>query len=244
MHTTSILLAMVGIWLLSETPSLAQTKEDLLGGTPVDSQSVYAQVQQPHVANALAACGAGKLSAGSVSITISITPAGKASLVSTNPALPPDISGCLGGVVGSVAMPSSGSGGQVSFVFNFPATPPPTAAQPKPFDVRFTPEYQKAWRTKKAGLGLLIPGCIITGLGAMAMAIVLSTEHPDDEGVRATVGMTVVGLVLLIPGAVLVGIANKGLQEALVKYNAMFPLPGIALDPVTRTASITLSWRL
>lgn len=222
----------------------AQSKEDLLSGTPLDQQAVIQKIQIPEVANAIASCGAGKLTAGSATITVAVTPAGEASLKSTQPKLPPDVAGCIGGVISAVPMPTSGTGGEVAFMFTFPATPTGTVKQPKAFDVRFTPEYQSAWRLKKAGLGLLIPGCIITGLGFLAFAIVVTSDDNSDSAFRGTLGMSLVGLAFLIPGAVLVGVANKRLKEAIAKYHtAKAPTPGLAYDPQRKDLHLTLAWR-
>jgi hypothetical protein len=241
-----LIFLVIGLSMAHAGLARAQSKEDLLGGTPVDQSAVIAVIQQPAVANSLAGCGAGKLSAGSVTMTLSVTSEGKGTLTAIDPALPPDISGCLGGVIGSLAFPTSGSGGQVAFVFTFPASPPPGSQVPvKTFDPRFTPEYQAARRMKKSGVGLLIPGCILGGLGALTLGVSFadSSSSAKDNGIKAGAVLMAIGFAMIIPGAILTARGNKGQRDALIKYNsAMIPLPGLAYDPLTRSTSLTLSW--
>lgn len=244
---TARIAAIQALALLYAMPAEAQSKEDLLGGTPLDTEAVYARLGAPDVANSLAACGAGKVSPGSATITVAITPAGEASLESISPKLPPDVGGCIGGVISSVDMPTSGTGGEVSFVFNFPAAPPggyQQQPQQPQYDPRTSPEFLKAHRMRKAGLGLLIPGCIFTGLFGMGFALVVSTDPDDKQAFRALLGLTVVGLALLIPGAVLTAKGSRDRREALRRTSAAIPLPGLAYDPHTGTGALTLTWRL
>jgi hypothetical protein len=220
--------------------SHAQSKEDLLSGAPLNPEIVYNAMQAPQTSNALAQCGAGKLSSGTATFFVSVSPSGAATLTKTDPVLPPDVSGCLGGVIASMSLPKSGGGVDVTFLFTFPAVPPPAIGAPaKP---EYPPEWWRGRRIKKAGLGLAIPGWIITGLGALVMFAYISVDPSDrDQVLRVSLGMMGVGLMLAIPGTVLISIGNRKMRQALGQ--GALPLPALAYDPSNESAHLTLSWR-
>jgi hypothetical protein len=217
----------------------AQSKEDLLSGEPLNPEVVIQALQQPAISSALAQCGAGKLTSGTVTMTVSVNTAGKAVLTKTEPALPPDISGCLGGVIAAMKLPASGGGAEVAFMFTFPATPPPTMVG-KPPPPTYPPEYYSGRRMRRAGIGLAIPGAIIFGLGALVLSVSFSIED-TDPALRAGVGMLIFGGALLIPGIIL-AVAGKKRAEAAMRQ-ALLPMPGLAFDPELRSAHLTLAWR-
>ena len=119
-----LLLAVLTTPAFWTAEAAAQSKEDLISGTPLDPEVVYAAMQTPQVTSALVQCGAGKLSAGSATFHVSVDASGKATLTKIDPVLPPDVSGCLGGVIGALSLPASGSGVDVTFLFTFPAAAP------------------------------------------------------------------------------------------------------------------------
>ena len=95
---------------------------------------------------------------------------------------------------------------------------------------------------KKAGIGLSIPGWIITGLGLLVVGAAFGIDDSDRDSVlRTGLGMSIVGLALAIPGTVLIALGNKRMRAALA--SAQLPRPSVAYDPETRSAHLTLSIR-
>ena len=220
--------------------SEAQSKEDLLSGTPLDPQVVYNALQTPAISTAIVQCGAGKLSAGTATLNVSVAPSGKATLTGTDPPLPAEVSGCIGGVMGSLSLPPSGLGVEVDFLFTFPATAPPTyQPPPKP---QYPPEYYSGHRMRRAGIGLVIPGAIFFGLGALVAVASLANDSTNDR--RAMLytggGLMVVGAIFLVPGIILVSIGKKRAAAAMMQ--AGVPMPGLALDTQIPSARLTLTW--
>ncbi len=215
----------------------AQSKEDLLAGTPLNPQVVINALQQPMVASALSNCGAGKLSAGTATMHVSVDAAGKATLVKTEPVLPPEVSGCLGGVIGALSLPKSGGGTDVAFMFTFTGAATGTYGQPPP---TYPPEYHSGRRMRRAGIGLVIPGSILFGLGGLVM-IVYFTDMSDRGPLYAALSVGALGGALLIPGIILAVLGKKRMVEAMTQ--ARLPMPGIAFDPYRKSTHFTLAWR-
>ncbi len=235
----STVIAVHALWPGS---ALGQSKEDLLSGAPLDPKVVVDTVGTAQVSHALLGCAAGKLSAGTANIDISVSPSGKATLTATTPALPQDVGACLAGVISSMSLPSSGTGASLTIAFEFPATTPKpgTAVAPKP-DIMSSPEVQSAARIRRAGLGLLIPGLIVSALGVIGLGAVLAGDDGSTTGLGVSIGMISLGTALWIPGAVLVSLGSKRLAAAL-HMARLVPWPVLALTPGTRSGSLILGW--
>ncbi len=216
----------------------AQSKEDLLAGTPLNPQVVINALQQPVVASALSNCGAGKLSAGTATMHVSVDAAGTATLIKTDPVLPPEVSGCLGGVIGALSLPKSGSGTEVAFLFTFTGAATGTIGQPPP--PAYPPEYHSGRRMRRAGIGLVIPGSILFGLGGLVM-LAYFVDTSETGALFAALGVGALGGALLIPGIILAVLGKKRMQQAMTQ--ARFPMPGIAYDPETKATHFSLAWR-
>jgi len=216
----------------------AQSKEDLLAGTPLDPQIVINALQQPMVASALSNCGAGKLSAGTATMHVDVDAAGMATLVKTEPVLPPNVSGCLGGVIAALNLPKSGGGTEVAFLFTFTGAAASTIGQPPP--PAYPPEYYSGRRMRRAGIGLIIPGSILFGIGGLVM-IGFFVDTSETQILFTALGVGALGGALLIPGIILAVLGKKRIEKAMMQ--ARFPMPGIAFDPVRKSTHLTLAWR-
>lgn len=216
----------------------AQSKEDLLAGTPLDPQIVINALQQPMVASALSNCGAGKLSAGTATMHVSVDASGMATLVKTEPVLPPDVSGCLGGVIAALSLPKSGGGTEVTFLFTFTGAAASTIGQPT--TPTYPPEYYSGRRMRRAGIGLVIPGSILFGLGGLVM-LAFFVDTSETGALWAALSVGALGGALLIPGIILAVQGKKKYEKAM--RQARFPLPGIAYNPVSKSTLFTLAWR-
>jgi len=216
----------------------AQSKEDLLAGTPLDPQVVINALQQPMVASALSNCGAGKLSAGTATMHVSVDASGAATLLKTEPVLPPDVSGCLGGVIAALSLPKSGGGTEVAFLFTFTGASTGTYGQPPP--PTYPPEYHSGRRMRKAGIGLVIPGAILLGLGGLVM-IGFFVDTEETQILFTALAIGALGGALLIPGIILAVLGKRRMEQAMTQ--AWLPMPGIAFDPTTRSTHFSLAWR-
>ena len=68
----TFLLTILIVETVWTSDAAAQSKEDLLSGTPLNPQIVINALQEPPISVAMAQCGAGKLSSGSVTMHLNL----------------------------------------------------------------------------------------------------------------------------------------------------------------------------